>query len=145
MAYRYQNGAGNVGSYQISGIPYATASFTVAPLGSAPTSLGFPQVTKFVTVINTNSGSNVPLRIGFSSLGITGSATVAADAHYYFILDNGQSYTGEWRVSTIYLLSDTVNTQTSASVVAGLAAIDPNTVPGKAVGTTNWSGSIGVG
>jgi hypothetical protein len=135
--YDYKKGIGNVGSYQISGIPYATASFTVAAAGSTPTEVEFPNVTKFVTVTNTNTGANVPLRVGFSSLGVTGSAAGGSD--YYFTLDNGDSYTGEFRVSSIYLLSDTAGSEASASVIAGLTGISSVQL------NANWSGSVGVG
>ena len=135
--YQYSKGVGNVGSYQISGIPYATASFTVAAAGSTPTEVTFPFVTKFVTIANTNTGTNVPLRFGFSVNGITGSAAGSGD--YYFTLDNGDSYTGEFRITSLYLLSDTAGTQTSASIVAGLTGIQPRELP------ANWSGSVGVG
>ena len=135
--YQYSKGVGNVGSYQISGIPYATASFAVAAAGSTPTRVDFPFVTKFVTIANTNTGTNVPLRFGFSSHGVTGS--VAGFDNYYFTLDNGDSYTGEFRITSLYLLSDTASTQTSASIVAGLTGIQTKELP------ANWSGSVGVG
>jgi len=134
--YQYSKGLGNVGSYQISGIPYATASFNVAAAGSTPTEVAFPFVTKFVTISNTNTGANVPLRFGFSSLGVIGAA--AGSGNYYFTLDNGDSYTGEFRVTNLYLLSDTAS-ETSASIVAGLTGIQPREL------RANWSGSVGVG
>tara|TARA_R100000700_G_C3109213_1_gene102924 strand:- start:194 stop:628 length:435 start_codon:yes stop_codon:yes gene_type:complete len=140
--YNYSKGVGNVGSYQISGIPYATSSVTVAAAGSSPTEISFPYVTKFVTISNTNTGTNVPLRFGFSALGVTGSVNAGgADGNnYYFILDNGDSYTGEFRITSLYLLSDTAATETSASIVAGLTGIATKELPGP-----NWSGSVGVG
>ena len=55
--YQYSKGVGNVGSYQVSGIPYAKASFAVAAYGVAPTEVEFPFVTKFVTISNTNTGA----------------------------------------------------------------------------------------
>ncbi len=137
--YQYSKGVGNVGSYQISGIPYAKASFAVAAYGSTPTEVEFPFVTKFVTISNTNTGANVPLRFGFSQNGVTGSAA-GADGDYYFVLDNGDSYTGEFRITSLYLISDTASTQTSASVVAGLTGIETRELPGP-----NWTGSAGVG
>jgi hypothetical protein len=136
--YQYSKGVGNVGSYQISGIPYATASFAVSAAGSSPTEVAFPFVTKFVTISNTNTGTNVPLRFGFSANGVSGSAA-GTPGDYYFVLDNGDSYTGEFRITNLYLLSDTVGTQTSASIVAGLTGIQPKELP------ANWSGSVGVG
>lgn len=116
-------GLNAVGQYQLSGIPYATS--TLAIDSATATELEFPTVTKFVTVVNEHSGSSAKLRVGFSAAGIAGNN--------YFILDNGESYTGEFRVSSIFLRGDT--TATSASVIAGLTMIETNNLP------TNWSGS----
>ena len=151
MVYIPKTGVGHVPSYQISGIPYITASFTVPASGGAtlPTAINFPNVTKFVTVVNTHSGTNAPLRVGFSANGVNG-AGVPAGSNNYFTLDNGDSYTGEWRVESVYLLSDDVagggiTGEASASVIAGLTGIMTGSVLGRVPGTLNWSGSIGVG
>ena len=116
-------GLNAVGQYQLSGIPYATS--TLAIDSATATELEFPTVTKFVTVVNEHSGSSAKLRVGFSAAGVAGNN--------YFILDNGESYTGEFRVSSIFLRGDT--TATSASVIAGLTMIEANNLP------SNWSGS----
>ena len=116
-------GLNAVGQYQLSGIPYATS--TLAIDSATATELEFPTVTKFVTVVNEHSGSSAKLRVGFSAAGVAGNN--------YFILDNGESYTGEFRVSSIFLRGDT--TATSASVIAGLTMIETNNLP------SNWSGS----
>ena len=121
-------GVGAVGQYQLSGIPYATASVGIQNVldGEGSTQIAFPYVTKFVTVINEHSGSSAKLRVGFSANGIAGDN--------YFTLDNGESYTGEFRVSSIFLRGDTANT--TASVIAGLTQIESReNLP------TNWSGS----
>ena len=83
-------GLNAVGQYQLSGIPYATS--TLAIDSATATELEFPTVTKFVTVVNEHSGSSAKLRVGFSAAGIAGNN--------YFILDNGESYTGEFRLSS---------------------------------------------
>ena len=121
-------GLNSVGQYQLSGIPYATASLAIA--SGSVTEVEFNTVTKFVTVVNEHSGSSAKLRVGFSETGVSGSN--------YFILDNGESYTGEFRVSSLYLRGDTVNT--TASVIAGLTMIESDeNLP------TNWSASRGTG
>tara|TARA_Y100001938_G_scaffold128804_1_gene183029 strand:+ start:625 stop:1032 length:408 start_codon:yes stop_codon:yes gene_type:complete len=117
-------GLNSVGQYQISGIPYATASVVVS--NAAVTQIEFPTITKFVTVVNEHSGSSSKLRVGFSSAGITHN-------NHYFILDNGESYTGEFRVASIFIAGDSA--PTTASVIAGLTMIETNNLP------TNWSGS----
>jgi len=134
----HQPGLSSVGSYQMSAIPFATSSLTVPVNSAAPLQIQFPYVTKFVTVVNENTGTNIAMRVGFSQLGVSGSGT------NFFLLDNGESYTGEWRVEDIFLISNSTS-QTSASVIAGLTPI-PRGIPalGAASGN-NWSGSSGVG
>ena len=121
-------GLNSVGQYQMSGIPYASASIVVS--NTAVTELEFPTITKFVTITNTHSGSSSPLKVGFSSAGVTNDKN-------HFSLDNGESYTGEFRVSAIYLAGDAA--ETTASVIAGLTQIEINNLP------TNWSASDGTG
>lgn len=130
-------GLGSVGSYQMSGIPFASASLTVPVNSAAPLLIQFPYVTKFVTIQNTVAAGGPVIRIGFSSLGISGSGT------NYFTLDSGQSYTGDWRIEDIYLISNTT-AQSSASVIAGLTPI-PRGIPSFVSTGNNWSGSSGVG
>ena len=142
-------GVGKTGQYQMSGIPFVSASILVVSGGftNGPTVVNFPYVTKFVTVQNLATGSNKPLRVGFSELGVTGS--VANDGFdNYFVLYNGESYTGELRVSELYLLGAArplVNgascppNETTASVIAGMTGINAARLQ------TNWSGTSGVG
>jgi hypothetical protein len=132
-----QPGLGSVGSYQMGGVPFATSSLTVPVNSQAPLKIQFPYVTKFVTVVNEYSGPNIPMRVGFSALGVSGSGK------NYFILDNGESYTGEWRIEDIFLISNSTS-QTSASIIAGLTPI-PRGIPGISGSGNNWSGSSGVG
>ena len=137
--YRHPSpGVGAVGQYQLSGIPYATASIFIQNVldGEGTTQISFPYVTKFVTVVNEHSGSSAKLRVGFSALGVTGSdANDTGDN--YFILDNGESYTGEFRVSSIYIAGHSA--PTTASVIAGMTGIPSYKLE------NNWSGTSGVG
>ena len=74
------------------------------------------------------------MRFGVSSNGVQGTNHV--------VLFNEESYSGDWRISKIYLRyhSDTqINQQVSASVIAGLTNIDSKEL------IHNWSGSEGVG
>lgn len=130
-------GLGSVGSYQMSGIPYASSSITVPISSSSPTQIQFPYVVKFVTIQNTVASGGPDIRVGFSALGVSGSGK------NYFLLSSGQSYTGEWRIEDLYLISNNGN-QSSASVIAGLTPI-PRGVPAITGSGNNWSGSIGVG
>lgn len=130
----YKAGLGSVGSYQMGGIPFASSSITVPSSSDTPVAVVFPQVTKFVTVTNDTTGSNSPLRVGFSENGVKDTE----GNKYYFVIDNGESYTGDWRLTTVYLLGDS-STQVSASVIAGVTPISTNDL------FNNWSGSVGVG
>lgn len=121
-------GIGNVGSYQVSGIPWVSSS--IAPISSSsPVALSFPYVTKFINIKNINI-TDVALRIGFSENGVKGSN--------YFLLSAGEAFEGELRVTDIYLLSDT-SEQVSFCAIAGLTGIERREL------STNWSGSVGVG
>tara|TARA_A100001515_G_scaffold23551_5_gene18203 strand:- start:31 stop:471 length:441 start_codon:yes stop_codon:yes gene_type:complete len=139
--FKYAAGLGQVGQYQLSAIPFATASFLVPGGGhaDAPLQLEFGGVTRFFTVINTHKGQNAPLRVGFSSQGVTGSGGDTGLGTKYFILDNGESYTAELRVTSIFLMGDLDATNSSASVIAGITGISQTHLTG------NWSGSLGVG
>jgi len=129
-------GLGSVGSYQMSGIPYVTASLTVAASNAAPTAVQFPFVAKFVTIINTGSAATPNLKVGFSSNGVN-------TGNNFFTLTYGQSYTGDWRVEDLYLQSATTS-PTSASIIAGLTPI-PRGIPSFVSTGNNWSGSVGIG
>ena len=140
------SGLGNAAAYQVSGKPYASASILVPILSEAPYELAFPTITKFVTITNTTTGAPVALRVGFSALGITGSVEPAASApppdgarDHYFTLDNGESYTGEFRVSRLYFLSNKKASAPTLSIIAGLTSVPSTDLP------YNWSGSAGVG
>jgi len=123
-------GLSDVGSYQMSAIPFATGNVPVVASGTTTTVVSFPNVTKFVTVVNETTGTNSALRVGFSSNGVKGTN--------YFILDNGESFTGDWRITAIYLMGNAATTCT-ASVIAGVTNIQVTELP------ANWSGSNGVG
>jgi hypothetical protein len=56
----------------------------------------------------------------------------------YGLLKNGQSFEAEFKLTRVYLMSDTAN-EASASVIAGLTGIGQQHLSG------NWTGSSGVG
>lgn len=128
-------GLGNVGSYQMSARPFLTSSLTVPETSGTPLQVSFDTVSSFVVITNTLPGSatNVPLRFGFSANGVKGLVT-----NNYGILNNGESFEADFRVTSVFLLSDSVN-ECSASVIAGLTGICNQRLP------DNWSGSAGVG
>lgn len=125
--FQYKTGLHNVGSYQVSAAPWATSSVGVPGNTDTPVQIDFPRVTKFVVIKNLTSS---PLRVGFSENGVKGSN--------YFVLTNLESFSGDLKLSRIFLLGNTA-TVTSASVIAGLTGIDSSQL------INNWSGSAGVG
>jgi|DEB0MinimDraft_6_1074348.scaffolds.fasta_scaffold03208_8 hypothetical protein len=133
--YSYGTGLRNVGSYQVSARPYLTSSLNVPASGNTPKEVSFDSVTRFVIITNTLAGSapNVPLRFGFSANGVQG-----IEDSNYAILNNGESFEAEFKVTSVYLMSDSPN-ECSASVIAGLTGIDQSHL------ANNWSGSVGVG
>ena len=85
--HKYTVGLGHVGSYQASARPFLTSSLTIPISSSAPLQVEFESVSRFVIISNTLPGSvtNVPLRFGFSSAGVSGDIT-----NNYAILNNGK-------------------------------------------------------
>jgi hypothetical protein len=131
--FQYKSGLGSVGAYQASTRPFLSSSISVIASATPVVKVSFPTVTKFITVKNTGtSGSNdVSLRVGFSENGIAGTN--------YFILENDESYSADWRVSAVYLRVDSGAVNATASVIAGETGIDSLELP------HNWTGSVGVG
>ena len=145
MSQQYPYGVGlqNVGSYQVSGIPYLTG--TTAPISSsAPVEIVFPDVTQRIIVSNTGLAD---LRIGFSANGVK-------DTNNYFILhQHDRTTTSDYskidlrvKVSSIFLLSNSGSTTTTARIAAELSNIETNLLLRSGpTGLPNWSGSVGVG
>ena len=131
--YQNQPGLGSVGQYQASSRPFLSSSIAVVASGTPVVKVSFPTVTKFITVKNTGPvGSDAAvLRVGFSENGIAGTN--------YFILENDESYSADWRVSAVYLRVDSGAVNATASVIAGETGIDSLDL------VNNWSGSVGVG
>lgn len=145
MSQQYPYGVGlqNVGSYQVSGIPFVTGA--TAPISSGtPIEIRFPEVTQRIIVSNLGLSD---LRVGFSANGVK-------NTNNYFIIhshNNGassQAYENidlKVKVSSIFLLSDNGST-TSVRIAAELTNIDTNLLLRSGpTGLPNWSGSVGVG
>ena len=129
-------GIGSVGSYQSSARPYLSHSIDV-PQDGTVIKVDLPNVTRFVTILNAGpaASNDVTMRVGFSENGVE-----ARPNNNYFVLNNGESYSGDWKVRAIYFKVDTgAAFNATASVVAGLTGINNDEL------MTNWSGSAGVG
>ena len=129
MTYIPKAGLNHATSYVVSGVPFVTSSI-IAPTGSnTPLEIVFPTVTKFVIVKNNNPASAV-LRVGFSSNGIKNSKN-------YLTLNKDESFCGDIRLTSIFLLGDT--SAVTCSVIAGLTGIEGYDL------TAAYSGSEGIG
>ena len=138
-SWNLEPGLHNVGSYQVSGQPFATGSINGLDGSRAGGfEVVFPYVTKWFKVINKDATNDC--KVSFSVSGMTGS-------HNYFTVPKadtdangaaGDSGVLELKVSAIWLSGST-----NVDVVAGVTGI-PSRFTSTANGT-NWSGSTGVG
>jgi hypothetical protein len=128
-------GLNAVGSYQVSGRPFASGSIN-CKLGARPGGyeVVFPYVAKWFKVINNGTDA---CKVAFSVSGMTGSFN-------YFTVSkfsngvSGDSGTLEIKASAIW-----ISGSTDVDVVAGLTSISSRLTTTDA--GTNWSGSVGVG
>lgn len=135
--FDYRAGLGNVGSYQSSGKPFLSSSILLGS-GSSVVKISFPNVTRFITIknIGPDQTNEVDMRVGFAENGING-----LENNNYFILNNQESFSADWRVRDVYLRVDPTggSLNATASVIAGLTTIGSDELP------HNWTGSEGVG
>ena len=152
----YRPGIGQVGQYQLSGVPYVTSSIPIPapgedtqevnlgiPAGSEVkdtevVEIQFPYVTKRITIINDITASEfAPLRYGFSYHGVKGISGITS-AHnavskgtWYGVLHNSSSITMDVRVERLYLRTHSVGSGigASASVIAELTYIPTGSTP----------------
>ena len=138
----YYVGLQNVGSYQVSGIPFVTSSVTAPVSSGTPVRITFPSVTQRIIVENIGGED---LRVGFSSNGVKGTNYFLIHQH------NGgtpiqYSYADfKVKVSEIYILSHDSTNATTASISAELTNIDTSLLELSGPSGSNWSGSLGVG
>lgn len=139
----YTAGLNNVGSYQVSGAPYATGSVDCLNKGG-PIKIEFPYVTKWVHIQNNSVGAAEDVRVGFSSKGIT-------DSSNYFVLPNRFGATSAdrsaaSRVTLNVKLSEIyISGSSNIDIVAGLTNIPVQRINNISPSGSNWSGSSGVG
>lgn len=103
-------GFSSAAEYQVSGIPFVTSSFNV---DTSVQRMDFAYVTRDITV---DVSGSAPLRIGFTSLGVSGAVT-----NNYFIVRPNTTVTFDVRVKQIFFRADTGTT--GFSLLAGLTTI----------------------
>lgn len=123
--FQYKTGLGNSAAYQVSAIPFLKRQSITATI----TQITFPQVTKFIKIVNTSSTRT--LNVGFSSLGISSSN------NYFTVAANGETAIYYWRVSSVFVQG--VGGTVPIEIHAGLTTVSDLEL------TNNWSGSVGVG
>jgi len=121
-----------VPEYQISGVPYVTASAGAEVTSQdSPSRLDFPEVTRWIMIYNSGSAG---LRVGFTANGVRG-----VDTHNYFVVKAGETTPRmELRCKTLYFTKDTA-TAVPFNVIAGLTTIRSDYFP---ILTGSTSGSI---
>ena len=135
----YKAGLHNVGSYQVSGIPFVTGNMNINANTAAPIVITFPSVTQRIHVHNNDATNG--LRVGFSANGVSGSSA----GNYWLVephTNNGKNNDYiELRVKTdkIYLLSNTTSAVSGAYVAAELTGIQHADL------SVAYSGSAGIG
>ena len=106
-----------VPAYQISGVPYVTASSIAA---AAPvTELVFPYVTRSITIQNKNAIAGQTLAVGFTSLGLTSTSN-------FFIVKPGADFISDVKIDRLYLSNSDGGVSIGYTVFAGLTSIAPS-------------------
>ena len=139
MPLDYPNwGAGDVPSYQLSGVPFVTSS-NGAEVSTTPIRVQLPGVSRFL-VIKETEGQD--LRVGFSVAGVNGTGGVsgsvptnpaggesAADRRNYFVVEaNTTSPRLEIRCKTLYFRRDGAS-DAGFSLIAGITPIATSQFP----------------
>ena len=138
-SFPYSVGLNNVGSYQVSGMPFASASITAPANTSPPIKITFPYVTSWVSFGTT---ANTHYRVGFSANGVKNGN--------YFIVHEDNHPTQvifPLKLSEVYILSNNASTVAGCFIVAGLTNIPTARINNSAVSPSgsNWSGSYSPG
>jgi hypothetical protein len=134
----YTAGLGNVGSYQVSGIPFASGNLN-ATNGTA-LKVTFPYVTRWVQIINHGT---TELTCSFASGSL--SATAGANCFKVHPAQNVNHQGGylprlELKVTEMWFTGSG-----DFDVVAGLTNISVDRIDNISPSGNNWSGSVGVG
>jgi len=121
----YRVGLHNVGSYQVSGVPWITGSASLAV--GAEDKIEFPFVAKSITIINTEAAVGGDLYVHFNA---TGSGNVIGGRHFIILNDNKDSVTINTKCKEIYLSNPgtEVSAVTAYTVIVELTSIGTNSM-----------------
>ena len=132
--FKYTAGLNNVGSYQVSAVPYITASATID--NGTTVKISFPYVTSWVQVRNTDSTKSLIVALSEEQCDSSKTNNLS--------LANGTS-TGvyDWKITELYFTGS--SNGCTFEVAAGLTYLPIERVNNVSPSGSNWSGSIGVG
>lgn len=127
----YKVGLHNVGSYQVSGIPWITGSHNLGP--GQEHRIEFPKVTKSVTVTHLITGAapgseaEPSLRAHFRT--IIGNQNVSGGLHYVPFDSHQDAFTFNIKCKEIYISAPSTNAGVASYyVVAELTQINPGSM-----------------
>jgi hypothetical protein len=133
--FQYQAGIGNVGSYQVSGRPFVTASIDATTAAV----VDFPAITRWVRVKNNTAAD---LKVGFSAAGVAGT-------NYFTLTSGSVTEPLELKITQLHLLgASSVDVMAGLTFIANAGIDNPSLSPGGAGAASpnlNWTGSAGVG
>jgi hypothetical protein len=141
--FKYTAGLNNVGSYQVSGVPFVTSSTIPTSSSSAiHWKVEFPLVTKEITIANHAQNSHNLARVAFSQEGLKDSVG------NYFLIGSSKDGVGPTtlnvKATELYIMSDDNHTDT-VSIFASLTYLPVERVNNISPSGSNWSGSAGIG
>lgn len=122
-------GLNNVGSYQVSGMPYASGSIDCT---ASYVTIEFPYVTRWIQIINHDDTNE--LKVAFSAAGLTGNNHFKVHASHNTNKEGGYLPRLEVKVSKLY-----ISGSDDCDIIAGLTSIPASIISG------SWTGSAGVG
>jgi hypothetical protein len=133
-SFIYSAGLHNVGSYQVSGMPFAISGST----GGTTVKISFPYVTKWVQIQNYD-GTHA-LSIGFSNNGVN-------NANHFSLDKKTTTPVYDLKITELYLRGETLANDVDYHVIAGLTNIPVERINNSAVSPSgsNWSGSYSPG
>mgnify|MGYP003140465288 CR=1 FL=1 len=147
LANIYSAGLWNVGSYQVSGMPFCSGSINVQSYGADGVKIEFPYVTSWIQIFN-NCGNWV--NVGFSQNGVKNDNFFTVQRWYGSQGGRNDNCTTPLplKVTELWLSASTMRASSltdSISIVAGLTNIPVSRVTAISPSGSNWSGSVGVG
>ena len=114
----YSVGLNNVGSYQVSGVPWITGS--AALVKDTEHTVSFPYVARSVSVINHTAGANATIRLHFNP---KDNGRIVDGLHFVELDSDEDSYTFNVKCKEIYISAPNDGSNREYRVIAELTNI----------------------